>query len=234
METRRPVSLGAENWLDEPISCLDHGFVALRDYMGDDQSIVEAARVSYGRGITRRTEDRALIRYLMRHSHSTPFEMCEYKFHAKMPIFVAPGWIRHRTANVNEYSGRYSILSNEFYLPDPFVLGVPSKDNRQGRGQTVPPEFAADVLRILKDDALRCYSNYEWFLNDDGTGTPRFPDRPQLARELARINLTLNYYTEWYWKIDLHNLFHFISLRSYDHAQYEILLYSYPISKIIS
>lgn len=233
-ETRRPVNPGAEKWVGVPIPCLDYGFVYLVDYMGGDEAVVQAARVSYGKGIKKRSEDRALIRYLMRHRHTTPSEMVEFKFHAKMPIFVAREWIRHRTANVNEYSGRYSILSNEFYLPDSAVVGIQSKSNKQGRGKEVPPEYAANVIEIIKRDALLAYSHYEFLLNDDGKGNPADPTRPMIARELARVNLNLNYYTEWYWKIDLHNLFHFVSLRSDPHAQYEIRVYSDAIAQILA
>jgi thymidylate synthase (FAD) len=232
--TRRPVNPGAEKWVGVPIDCLDHGFAYLVDYMGDDGAVVQAARVSYGRGTRKASSDRALIRYLMRHRHTTPFEMAEFKFHAKMPIFVARQWIRHRTANVNEYSGRYSILDREFYMPDPAVLAIQSKSNRQGREDAVPAEYAEEVLSLLKSDAERCYGHYEYFLNDNGEGNPVDPGRPMLARELARMGLTLNFYTQWYWKIDLHNLLHFISLRSDPHAQHEIRVYSDAIGRIVA
>jgi thymidylate synthase (FAD) len=187
---------------------------------------VQAARVSYGRGTRRVSEDAGLIRYLMRHRHSTPFEMCEIKYHVKLPIFVARQWIRHRTANVNEYSARYSILDREFYLPAPEHLAAQSAANRQGRGELLTGDEAARVLDLLRDDATRSYDHYVEMLNEDERGAPRDPERPGLARELARMNLTLNTYTQWYWKIDLYNLLHFLSLRADAHAQYEIRVYA--------
>jgi thymidylate synthase (FAD) len=196
------------------------------DYMGDDGAIVQAARVSYGRGTKRVSEDAGLIRYLMRHRHSTPFEMCEIKYHVKLPIFVARQWIRHRTANVNEYSARYSILDREFYLPSPEHLAAQSVVNRQGRGDILTGEEAAHVLALLRDDASRTYDHYVEMLNEDEAGASRDPARQGLARELARMNLTLNTYTQWYWKTDLHNLLHFLSLRADPHAQYEIRVYA--------
>jgi thymidylate synthase (FAD) len=196
------------------------------DYMGDDSAIVQAARVSYGRGTRRVSEDAGLIRYLMRHRHSTPFEMCEIKYHVKLPIFVARQWIRHRTANVNEYSARYSILDREFYLPAPEHLAAQSVANRQGRGDVLAGEEAARVLDMLREDAIRTYDHYAEMLNEGEAGAPRDPSRQGLARELARMNLTLNTYTQWYWKIDLYNLLHFLSLRADAHAQYEIRVYA--------
>ena len=209
-----------------PIEVLDHGFVRVIDYMGDDAAIVQAARVSYGRGTRRVSEDSGLIRYLMRHRHSTPFEMCEIKYHVKLPIFVARQWIRHRTANVNEYSARYSILDREFYIPAPEHLAAQSLANRQGRGDVLDGDEAAEVLALLRDDAARNYDHYAAMLNEDAEGEPVDPSRQGLARELARMNLTLNTYTQWYWKTDLHNLFHFLSLRADAHAQYEIRVYA--------
>jgi thymidylate synthase (FAD) len=202
---------------------LDHGFVRIIDYMGDDAAIVQAARVSYGRGTRRVQEDAGLIRYLMRHRHTTPFEMCEIKFHVKLPIFVARQWIRHRTASVNEYSARYSILDKEFYIPAPEHLAAQSTTNRQGRGDVLQGEEATNVLHLLRDDAERTYANYARMLNEGETPDPT---RRGLARELARMNLTLNTYTQWYWKTNLHNLFHFLSLRADPHAQYEIRVYA--------
>ena len=201
---------------------LDHGFVRVVDYMGDDAAVVQAARVSYGRGTRRVSEDAGLIRYLMRHRHSTPFEMCEIKYHVKLPIFVARQWIRHRTANVNEISARYSILDREFYLPAPEHLAAQSEVNRQGRGEVLAGQEAADVLDMLREDATRSYDHYAAMLNE----APRDPARHGLARELARMNLTLNTYTQWYWKTDLHNLLGFLSLRADEHAQYEIRAYA--------
>jgi thymidylate synthase (FAD) len=221
-ETRRPTVPALEALLFQALPVLDHGFVRVIDYMGDDAAIVQAARVSYGRGTRRVSEDAGLIRYLMRHRHSTPFEMCEIKYHVKLPIFVARQWIRHRTANVNEYSARYSILDREFYIPAPEHLAAQSADNRQGRGAVLQGTEAARVLDMLRGDAMRTYDHYAEMLNEDGAD----PARQGLARELARMNLTLNTYTQWYWKSDLHNLFHFLSLRADPHAQYEIRAYA--------
>jgi thymidylate synthase (FAD) len=224
--TARPTVPALEEMLYAPLEVLDHGFVRVIDYMGDDAAIVQAARVSYGRGTRRVSEDAGLIRYLMRHRHSTPFEMCEIKYHVKLPIFVARQWIRHRTANVNEYSARYSILDREFYIPAPEHLAAQSLSNRQGRGEVLAGEEAAEVLALLRDDAARNYDHYAAMLNEDATGKPVDPSRQGLARELARMNLTLNTYTQWYWKTDLHNLFHFLSLRADVHAQHEIRVYA--------
>ena len=224
--TRRATVPALEEILYQAIPVLDHGFIRVIDYMGDDGAVVQAARVSYGRGTRRTSEDAGLIRYLMRHRHSTPFEMCEIKYHVKLPIFVARQWIRHRTANVNEYSARYSILDREFYLPAPEHLAAQSVVNRQGRGDVLTGDEAAQVLDLLRTDAARCYDHYAGMLNEDATGAPLDPGRQGLARELARMNLTLNTYTQWYWKIDLHNLFHFLSLRADAHAQYEIRVYA--------
>ncbi len=225
-ETRRPTVPALEDLLFTPLPVLDHGFVRVIDYMGDDAAIVQAARVSYGRGTKRVSEDAGLIRYLMRHRHSTPFEMCEIKYHVKLPIFVARQWIRHRTANVNEYSARYSILDREFYLPAPEHLAAQSAVNRQGRGAVLEGAEAARVLDLLRSDATRTYDHYIEMLNEDAAGAPQDPARQGLARELARMNLTLNTYTQWYWKIDLHNLLHFLSLRADPHAQFEIRAYA--------
>lgn len=224
--TRRITVDALEEVLYQALPVLDRGFVRVIDYMGDDGAVVQAARVSYGKGTRRVSEDRGLIRYLMRHRHTTPFEMCEIKYHVKLPIFVARQWIRHRTANVNEYSARYSILDNEFYLPAPEHLAVQSRQNRQGRGQVLAPEQAANVLDLLREDAVRSYRHYQDLLNEDEQGSVIDPDRDGLARELARMNLSLNFYTQWYWKTDLHNLLHFLSLRADPHAQYEIRAYA--------
>jgi thymidylate synthase (FAD) len=196
--------------------------------MGDDAAIVQAARVSYGRGTRKVSEDQGLINYLMRHRHTTPFEMCEIKYHVKLPIFVARQWIRHRTANVNEYSARYSILDKEFYIPDPEHLAVQATTNRQGRGAVLEGEAARRVLDLLRRDAEHAYAGYSELLNEDedASGSPTDPGQPGLARELARINLSLGFYTQWYWKTDLHNLMHFLSLRADPHAQYEIRAYA--------
>ncbi|HVY14614.1 MAG TPA: FAD-dependent thymidylate synthase [Rhodopila sp.] len=225
----RPTVAALEDMLFEAVPVLDHGFVRVIDYMGDDSAIVQAARVSYGRGTKRVQEDIGLIRYLMRHRHTTPFEMCEIKFHVKLPIFVARQWIRHRTASVNEYSARYSILDREFYIPAPEHLAAQSVSNRQGRGAVLQGQEAADVLSVLRQDAERCYAHYAHMLNE-GEGAD--PNRQGLARELARMNLTLNTYTQWYWKTNLHNLFHFLSLRADAHAQYEIRVYADVMMKM--
>jgi thymidylate synthase (FAD) len=231
--TLRAVSPGLEAILYEPIPLLDHGFVRVVDYMGDDAAIVQAARVSYGRGTRKVSDDRGLIRYLMRHYHSTPFEMCEIKYHVKLPIFVARQWIRHRTANVNEYSARYSVLDKEFYIPAPGHLAAQSASNRQGRGDVLTGDEAAQVLDILKSDAEQTYRNYAWMLNEGEEGIEQDPDRSGLARELARINLTLGTYTQWYWKTDLHNLMNFLRLRADPHAQYEIRVYADAMIKTL-
>ncbi len=225
-DTRRATVPALEDLLYTPVPVLDHGFVRVIDYMGDDGAIVQAARVSYGRGTRRLSDDRGLIRYLLRHRHTTPFEMCEIKLHVKLPIFVARQWIRHRTANVNEYSARYSILDREFYVPDAEVLRAQSRTNRQGRGEQLSPDQAARVQELLREDAERAYRHYEELLNEPPAGEPRDAEQGGLARELARMNLSLNFYTQWYWKIDLHNLLHFLSLRADDHAQYEIRVYA--------
>jgi thymidylate synthase (FAD) len=224
--TRRATVPALEALLFQPLPVLDHGFVRVIDYMGDDAAVVQAARVSYGRGTRKVSEDSGLIRYLMRHRHTTPFEMAEIKYHVKLPIFVARQWIRHRTANVNEYSARYSILDREFYIPAPEHLAAQSERNRQGRGDVLAGDEAAEVLDILRADAARTYDNYAKMLNEGPDGTALDPGRQGLARELARMNLTLNTYTQWYWKCDLHNLLGFLSLRADAHAQYEIRAYA--------
>ena len=224
--TRRATVPGLEEILYAPIEVLDHGFVRVIDYMGDDGAVVQAARVSYGKGTKKVSEDRGLIHYLMRHRHTTPFEMCEIKYHVKLPIFVARQWIRHRTANVNEYSARYSILDNEFYLPAPEQIAAQSRSNRQGRGETLSAAEQQRVLDLLREDALRAYRDYAELLNEDEAGNVVDPARQGLARELARMNLTRNIYTQWYWKTDLHNLLNFLSLRADAHAQYEIRVYA--------
>jgi thymidylate synthase (FAD) len=232
--TRRPVVPALEAMLFEALPVLDHGFVRVVDYMGDDAAIVQAARVSYGRGTRAANEDRGLIRYLMRHRHSTPFEMCEIKYHVKLPIFVARQWIRHRTANVNEYSARYSILDREFYIPRPEHLAAQSESNRQGRGAVLTGDEAARVLDLLRGDAAQTYDHYAEMLNEDADGAPLDPSRQGLARELARMNLTLNTYTQWYWKTDLQNLFHFLALRADSHAQYEIRAYAEAMLRTVA
>ncbi len=224
--TLRSVSEGAERHLYLAHPVLDHGFVRLVDYMGDDGAICQAARVSYGRGTKSVQNDEGLIRYLMRHWHSTPFEMCEIKLHVKLPVFVARQWIRHRTANVNEYSARYSILDREFYIPRAADLAAQSTVNNQGRGESLTEAEAARVLDWLKEDAGRAYDHYEAMISQEG--------QQGLARELARMNLPANIYTQWYWKVDLHNLFHFLRLRADAHAQYEIRVYAEAIGQIVA
>jgi len=206
----------------DSIKCLDHGFVRLVDVMGDDSSIVQAARVSYGKGTKSVNEDRALIRHLMRHRHTSPFEMVAFKFHVKLPIFVARQWIRHRTANVNEYSGRYSEMRDEFYTPEPEQIRHQSAVNKQGRSNVqLPNETAQAIADMFVKTQKNLFDEYSWTLQQD------------TAREIARINLPLSTYTEWYWKIDLHNLFHFLRLRLAPDAQYEIRVYGEAIGSII-
>jgi thymidylate synthase (FAD) len=224
-QTLRAVSPGMEAHLYRAQPVLDHGFIRVIDYMGDDAAIVQAARVSYGAGTKHVQNDEGLIRYLMRHWHSTPFEMCEVKLHVKLPVFVARQWIRHRTANVNEYSARYSILDREFYIPAPDQLAAQSTVNNQGRGEVLSGPEAARVLETLKRDAATAYDNYEAMLSQEG--------QQGLARELARMNLPMNIYTQWYWKTDLHNLFHFLRLRADAHAQYEIRVYAEAIAACV-
>ena len=225
-QTLRAVSEGMETHLYKAIPVLDHGFVRVVDYMGDDAAICQAARVSYGKGTKSVQNDEGLIRYLMRHWHSTPFEMCEVKLHVKLPVFVARQWIRHRTANVNEYSARYSILDREFYIPAPEHIAAQSVVNNQGRGAALTGDEAARVLDILKTDSERSYDNYQAMISDDG--------QQGLARELARMNLPSNIYTQWYWKVDLHNLLHFLRLRADAHAQYEIRVYADAICSVVA
>ena len=222
-----------EKILYQPISVLDHGFVRVIDYMGDDSAIVQSARVSYGKGTKKISNDQGLIKYLMRHRHSTPFAMCEIKFHIKLPIFIARQWIRHRTANVNEYSARYSILDKEFYIPSIENIAAQSSVNNQGRGEVLSSEEASNVISILKADAEQTYANYESLLNESSEGAVLDENKAGVARELARMNLTLNTYTQWYWKIDLNNLLHFLALRADDHAQYEIKVYADAMLDIV-
>jgi thymidylate synthase (FAD) len=225
--TARVVSDELESVLYRAFPVLDHGFIRVVDYMGTDSSIVQAARVSYGSGTKHVSQDRGLIEYLMRHKHTTPFEMCDIKFHIKLPFFVARQWIRHRTASVNEYSGRYSILSNEFYVPKKENISPQSVINKQGREENaVPDDVAQYVIDTMTLDATNCYKHYMDMINYDDAGNAIDEDRVGITRELARINLTLNHYTEWYWKINLHNLLHFLRLRADSHAQYEIMVYA--------
>ena len=225
-KTLRATSSSLESILYKPFKVLDSGFIRVIDYMGDDSAIVQSARVSYGEGTKKVSNDKGLIRYLMKNWHTTPFEMCEIKFHIKLPIFIARQWIRHRTANVNEYSARYSILDKEFYIPRPEHMSSQSSTNKQGRGTNLSKKDTEKFIKILKDDADRNYKHYENMLNENQSGEIINDDKEGLSRELARINLTLNTYTQWYWKIDLHNLLHFLYLREDAHAQYEIQAYA--------
>lgn len=220
-QTRRPISEGAEKWLYRPIKCLDHGFVYLVDYMGNDLAVTEAAGVSYGKGTTKVSSAEVLIRYLRRHVHTTPSEMIEVKFHCKMPIVVARQWIRHRTANVNEESGRYSEKTDEFYLPELDKIQPQSKDNKQGRSGELSLEIRKEVQERLKAGYQRQYEDYQWFL------------KMGVAKEVARFGLPVANYTQWYWKIDFHNLMHFLHLRLDGHAQYEIRVFGEAMARII-
>ena len=212
----------AEKLLDQEIKVLDHGFVRLVDYMGGDARIVQTARVSYGEGTKTIRQDAGLIDYLLRHEHTSPFEHVIFELHCKMPIFVARQWIRHRTARLNEISGRYSVMKDEFYLPPREQITLQSADNKQGREkEAVPPELQDKVLELLKKDQSSGYANYTEILNDG------------IARELARINLPLSMYTEWYWQMDLKNMLHFLKLRMDSHAQWEIQEYARAIAQIV-
>ena len=224
--TKRVTSPELEKVLYEAMPVLDHGFVRVVDYMGDDTSIVQSARVSYGKGTKKVSTDSGLIKYLMRHRHSTPFEMCEIKYHIKLPIFIARQWITHTTANVNEYSARYTIMDKEFNVPSKKNLAAQSTNNRQGRGNLINGTQADSILKILKEDAERNYQHYEEMLNEKYDGTIIDDKKQGLARELARMNLTLNSYTQWYWKTDLLNLLNFLALRADSHAQFEIREYA--------
>jgi thymidylate synthase (FAD) len=232
--TFRPVAQGMEGHINVYHQVLDHGFVAVKDYMGDDLSILQMARMSYGKGTKGLNDDRALLRYLMRHFHTSPFEGCVIKLHVKLPIFVMRQWVRHRTASLNEYSARYSILPDEFYMPDASHLAVQSTDNKQGRGQVLTPEQSAQVLAILKDEAQRNFSTYHSLLNTDEDGNTIDEGREGIARELARIGLPLSTYTQMYWQTNLHNLMHFLRLRADPHAQYEIRVFAEKILDIMA
>jgi thymidylate synthase (FAD) len=221
----RPESPALEAFINRRLDVLDHGFVRVVDYMGDDTAIVQAARVSYGKGTKSVREDRGLIRYLMRHWHTSPFEMCEIKVHVKLPIFVARQWLRHRTASVNEYSARYSVLEDEFYIPDAKNIALQSTTNSQGRGAALPPLDGLKVSELLKEEASASYSLYEKLLQWVENGDDHTP-RAGISRELARVALPLNVYTQFYWKVNLHNLLNFIRLRADVHAQYEIQEYA--------
>ena len=212
---------------------LNHGFVRVVDYMGNDDAVVQAARVSYGTGTRSVRDDRALIRYLLSHNHTTPFEMAEIKLHVKMPIFVARQWIRHRTASVNEYSARYSVLDKEYYVPGPEALAAQSTSNRQGRGEALGEGERSEVVDRITATAEAAYRDYLALLNTDDDGGAVDPAKLGLARELARSVLPVSYYTQWYWKIDLHNLMRFLQLRMDSHAQWEIRQYAVQIAEIV-
>ena len=232
-KTTRATSSALEKILYKQIPILDHGFIRVIDYMGTDQSIVQAARVSYGEGTKKLREDRGLIRYLLSHWHTTPFEMCEIKFHIKLPIFVARQWIRHRTANVNEYSARYSVLDKEFYVPEMDQLGSQSTTNKQGRSNTLDKKFAKQAQDLIQKNSEQLYDDYQNLLNGKLLNNDEYVEGEGLARELARTTLPLNYYTQWYWKVDLHNLMHFLRLRADSHAQYEIQIYAEKMVEIL-
>ena len=232
-KTKRVTSPELEKILYEAIPILDHGFIRVIDYMGDDTSIVQAARVSYGKGTKKLNQDKNLINYLLSHQHTTPFEMNEIKLHIKLPMFVARQWIRHRTANVNEYSARYSILDNEFYIPKIEDLKPQSKINNQGRSGEIEKNLARHYLSLLRDNSKINFSTYHHLLNLNEDGDILDENREGIARELARMILPVNSYTQWYWKIDLHNLMHFLALRFDPHAQYEIRVYADVMIKIL-
>jgi thymidylate synthase (FAD) len=224
--TRRTTVPAMEDLMYTMIPVLDHGYLRVIDYMGDDSAVIQAARTSYGRGTKHKQNDEGLIRYLLRHWHTTPFEMLEIKIAVKMPIITARQWIRHRHASVNELSARYSILDREFYVPDAKDLAAQSQTNKQGRGDLLTGEEATRVLDLLRDDANRNYDHYAWMLNEDQQGKIIDPNRKGLSRELARMNLTLATYTTWYWKVNVHGLMNFLRLRADHHAQYEIRVYA--------
>lgn len=226
-QTKRVVSDELENLLYQPIKILDQGFIRVVDYMGNDGAIAQAARVSYGKGTRTTQDDSALINYLMRHAHTSPFEMCEIKLHIKAPIFIIRQWIRHRTANVNEYSGRYSVMNNEYYLPKEDQLMKQSKSNKQGREKPLEAPYNEQAASLLEQTSSLAFENYDKMLHLGG-------EESGLSRELSRIVLPLNTYTELYWKIDLHNLLHFVRLRATHHAQYEIRVYAQAILDVIA
>ena len=225
-KTKRVTANRLDKVLYKPFKVLDHGFVRVIDYMGDDSSIVQAARVSYGKGTKKLNQDKNLINYLLSHRHTTPFEMNEIKFHIKLPIFVARQWIRHRTANVNEYSARYSILDNEFYIPKINDVKPQSKQNNQGRAGEIENDLRKHYLSLIRENGKTNFTSYKHLLNVDEHGEVLDEKKTGIARELARMVLPLNSYTQWYWKIDLHNLMHFLALRFDDHAQHEIRVYA--------
>ncbi len=230
--TKRPTVPAMEDLMEVEHPVFDHGRVVLLDYMGDDHAIAQAARTSYQRGTRSVSDDRGLIRYLVRHRHTSPLEQAEIKLYVKLPIFVARQWIRHRMASVNEESARYSILKDEFYMPEAIDLREQSKSNKQGSGDRVDEGWTTPILAELESATVTASDVYRFLLNDNGDGTPR-DQRPMLAREQARIVLPLSTYTTWVWKVDLHNLLHFLSLRLDSHAQYEIRVYADVIAKMV-
>ncbi|GBQ91285.1 FAD-dependent thymidylate synthase [Gluconacetobacter johannae DSM 13595] len=232
-QTRRTVVPAAEDALYTPLPVLETGFVRLIDYMGGDAAIVQGARVSYGKGTRSTSDDRGLIRYLMRNRHTSPFELAVAKFHVRAPIFVTRQWFRHRTASINEYSARYSVLEKEFYFPRPEDIARQSSSNKQGRGDSLPADAAEQVLALLREDATRCYDHYLEMLNQDEAGNIVDPTRPVVARELARMTLPVNVMTQFYWQINLWNLLHFLRLRADAHAQYEIRAYADAILTLV-
>jgi thymidylate synthase (FAD) len=234
VSTLRPVAAGMEKHLDVYYPVLDHGFVAVKDYMGDDASILNMARMSYGRGTKTLSDDRGLLRYLMRHMHTSPFEGCVIKLHVKLPIFVMRQWVRHRTASLNEYSARYSVMPDEFYMPEAQHLAVQSTDNKQGRGTALSSEQAEEVRRLLEADARHAFASYHQLLNQDEDGKEIEEEGIGLARELARIGLPLSTYTQMYWQTNLHNLLHFLRLRADRHSQWEIRVYAEKLLAILA
>ncbi len=233
-QTRRPTCAAVERIMFQPLPVLDRGFVRVVDYMGDDAAVVQGARVSFGKGTRQVSGDRGLIRYLMRNRHSTPFELASLKLHVRAPIFVTRQWFRHRTASINEYSARYSVLEREFYVPAPESVAAQSAANRQGRGEAMDAAESARVIQILRDDASRAYDNYLAMLNESEGGEVIDAGRQGVARELARINLPIGIYTQFYWKVDLWNLLRFLALRADSHAQYEIRAYAEAILGVVA
>ncbi|CAK0742909.1 Flavin-dependent thymidylate synthase [Azospirillaceae bacterium] len=232
-QTRRVVVPAAEQIMHEPIQVLETGFVRLVDYMGGDAAVIQGARVSFGKGTRNVSDDRGLIRYLMRNRHTTPFELAVIKLHVRAPIFVTRQWFRHRTASINEYSARYSVLEREFYFPRLEHVAQQSSNNKQGRGASLSGDDAERVLAVLRNDASQCYDHYLELLNEDEDGSILDPSRPGIARELARMNLPINVMTQFYWQINLWNLLHFLKLRADAHAQFEIRTYAEAILGIV-
>jgi thymidylate synthase (FAD) len=234
--TKRSTVKSLEDILGKEISLLNKGFIRVVDYMGDDNAIVQAARVSYGKGTQTLNNDEKLIRYLLRHKHTTPFEMCEIKFHIKAPIFIARQWLRHRTANVNEYSARYSVVEDDYYVPTLDNLNVQSKDNKQGRGEQLSEDYGNKVLKDMNTMSENAFKLYNDLLKGDTKNAQSEENESaneSIARELARIILPVNVYTQFYWKIDLHNLLHFLELRAHPHAQYEIRVYAEAMLSVL-